>query len=156
MKTIAGILVTLLSCVVLINLIAAEKDATGCKDSPLVPRMQGYYIVGCDDHDGNADFDVPKGNGTETVHVEGKSVAIMYSPKPDLKQKPGEAQFKADFEKAMKSEGATFMCTTPGQNWPVYMVVKGGKEYWIVLLVNSGQYFTGSYTVRVIERSGGK
>ena len=156
MKTIAGILMTLLSCAVLLSIAAYEKDAVGCKDSPLAPRMQGYYIVGCDDHDGNADFEIPKGDGTETVHVEGKSVAVMYSPQPDMKQKPTEAQLKADFEKAMKGEGAAFMCTTPGQNWPVYRLLKGDKEYWIVLLVNSAEYFTGSYAIRVIERGGAK
>ncbi len=156
MKTTGGILVTLLSCAVLLNFVAAEKDAAGCKDSPLAPRVQGYYIEGCDNSDGNADFEIPKGAGIERVHVEGKSVAIMYSPQPDLKQKPTEAQLRADLEKFMKAEGATFMCTTPGQKWPVYRLLKGGKEYWIVLLLDSGQYYSATYAVRVIERAAGK
>lgn len=156
MKTIARISVALLWCAVLLNVAAAEKDAAGCKDSPVAPRMQGYIIDGCDNHDGNADFEIPKGADIERVHVEGKSVAVMYSPRPDLTPAPTEAQLKADFEKSMKAEGATFMCTTPGQKWPVYRLLKDGKEYWIVLLITSGQYFDGTYAVRVIERRAGK
>ena len=52
----------------------------------------------------------------------------------------------------MKKQGGALAATSPGQKWPVYKVAANGKEYWIVLMVNSGEYFTGSYTVRVIEK----
>lgn len=152
MKMTFLIVITTLSFLISLNPCAAEKDSPGCKDHSLAPRMEGYYIVGCDDHDAVTDFEVPKGKETETVHVEGKSVAIMYSPQPELKQKPTESKLKTDFESAMKKQGGAFVTLTVGQKWPVYKLTKDGKEYWIVLLVDSGQYFDGSYTVRVIER----
>ena len=68
MKTIAGILVALLSRVVILSIAASEKDAEGCKGSPLAVRMHGCFIAGCDGHDGNAGFEAPKGRGTETIH----------------------------------------------------------------------------------------
>jgi len=156
MKSVAVLSLTLLSLVASLAVAGAEKDAAGCKDHPLVPRFEGFYIAGCSSAAANADFDLPGGDGTDTVHVEGPSTALMYKPQPDAPQKPTEAKLKADFENAMKKQGATLAGITSGQNWPAYKLLRDGKEFWIVLLVNGGEYFTGSYTVRVIEKSGGK
>lgn len=150
MKNLAVTLVALLSCLIALAFLAAEKDADGCKNHPLIPRLEGFYIAGCDGHDGNADFDGPKG----PIHVEGKSTAIVFMPQPDAKQKPAEAKLKAEFESAMVKLGAVRFGATPGQKWPVYKLAKEGKEYWVVLMVDSGEYFTGSYAVRVIEKKG--
>ncbi len=152
MKNAFLIVLWMLSGLLAVNLYAAEKDAPGCKNHPLVPGMQGYYISGCSSDDAVADFDVLKGKATETVHVEGKSTAILCKPQPDLKSKPTEAGLKADFEKAITKQGGALVGATPGQKWPVYKLAKDGKEYWIVLLVDGGKYFTGSYGVRVIEK----
>jgi len=135
-----------------VNLYAAENDAPGCKSHPLIPGMQGYYISGCSSDNAVADFDVQKGKATEAVHVEGKSTAILYKPQPDLKSKPAEAGLKADFGQVITKQGGALVGATPGQKWPVYKLAKDGKEYWIVLLVDGGAYFTGSYGVRVIEK----
>jgi len=136
-----------------VNLHAAQQDAAGCKSHPLAPAMPGYFISACSSDDGVADFEVLKGKFTETVHVEGKSAAILYSPQPDLKSKPTEAGLKADFDKVITKQGGTLVSATPGQKWPVYKLTKDGKEFWIVLMVDGGQYFTGSYAVRVIEQN---
>jgi hypothetical protein len=47
----------------------------------------------------------------------------------------------------------TLFGITYGQKWLVYTIAKDGKKFWIVLLVNSGQYFTGSYACRIIEKN---
>lgn len=145
------IVMTLLFCLLPFSFCAAEKDADGCKDHPLIPRMPGYYITGCNESPAGADLDIIKGNITESVRFEGKSIALSYRPQPDLTTKPGEAELRSYFENAVKKVNGTFFGITYGQKWPVYSVVKDGKKFWIVLLVNSGQYFTGSYACRIIE-----
>ncbi|HNQ78344.1 MAG TPA: hypothetical protein PK747_05575 [Acidobacteriota bacterium] len=140
----------MLFCLFLLNVPAAEKDAPGCKDSPIAPRLAGYYIMGCSSDDAVADFDLLS---TGAIHVEGKSVAILYALRTDLKnKKPTESSLKADFENMMKKQGGALVATSPGQKWPVYKLSREGKEYWIVLMVDPGDYFTGSYGVRVIEK----
>ena len=151
MKNLLLVAFSLLFCVFLLTLPAAEKDAPGCKDSQFAPRLPGYYIMGCSSDNAVADFDLLKEAGT--IHIEGKSTAILYAHQPDLKvKKPTEAWLKAEFENMMKKQGGALAATSPGQKWPVYKQTANGKEYWIVLMVDGGEYFTGSYAVRVIEK----
>jgi hypothetical protein len=152
MKKTTAVVITMLFGLLSANLYAAQKDAAGCKDNPLIPRMSGYYIAGCSEAPANSDIDIIKGETTETIHLEGKSVALSYSPQTELKSKPGEAQLRSDFENAVKKQGGTLLGITYGQKWPVYKIVKDGKEFWIVLLINSGEYYTGSFTYRIIEK----
>jgi len=151
MKKIFAV-VMLCSSLMCATLYAAEMDAAGCKDQPLFPRMTGYYIAGCDDHPANADMVISKGENTETIHIEGKSTALMYSPQPELKAKPSEAQLKNDFENAVKLVGGELLGKTFGQEWPFYHFVKDGKEFWVLLMVDSGKYYTGSYAFRIVEK----
>jgi hypothetical protein len=65
------IVMTLLFCLLPFSLCAAEKDADGCKDHPLIPRMPGYYIAGCNESPAGADLDIIKENITESVRFEG-------------------------------------------------------------------------------------
>ncbi len=151
MKKITVIAVMMLFGLVSLNLYAAEKDETGCKDHPLIPRISGYYIIGCSSDPASFDMDLAKGTATETIHLEGKSTALLYSPQPDLKSKPGEAQVRIDFENSVKKQGGALVGTTIGQKWPIYKIVKDGTEYWIVLMIDSDEYFTGSYAYRIIK-----
>jgi hypothetical protein len=151
MKKASVIVMMMLFVLLSGGLSAAEKDAAGCKDHALIPRIKDYYIAGCSK--GAATFDADMANGKdETIHIEGNSTALMYSPQPELRSKPSELQLRSDFENAVKKQGGTLAATTPGQKWPVYKIVKDGKEFWIVLMVNSGQYFTGSYAYRIVEK----
>jgi OmpA-OmpF porin, OOP family len=152
MRKMPLIIMTMLLCLLPASFFAEEKDADGCKDHPLIPRMPGYYIAGCSEIPAGADMDIIKGDVTESVHFEGKSVAISYRVQPDLKIKPTEAQLRSYFEKTIKKMNGTLFGLTYGQKWPVYSVVKEGKKFWIILLVNSGKYFTGFYTCRIIEK----
>lgn len=147
MKTVAA--VALLS-LFFVTLAAAQPDAAGCQDHPLVPRLQGYYISGCSSADAVFDADVSTGKGVETVHIAGKSKAFLYSTQPDLKSKPSEAQLRRDFETTLAKQGGKRVGETYGQKWPIYKLVKNGKEIWVVLMVNSGEYFTGAYAYRIV------
>jgi hypothetical protein len=152
MKKITAIMITMLFGLLSISLNAAEKDAAGCKDHALIPRIPGYYIMGCSNDNAKSDVDITKGNITETIHLEGKSMALLYAPQPELKSKPSESQLRNDFENSIKKQGGTLLGITYGQKWPVYKMSRDGKEYWVVLMINSGAYYTGSYTYRIIEK----
>jgi hypothetical protein len=152
MKKITAIVMMMLFGLLSANLYAAEKDAAGCRDHQLIPRISGYYIAGCNDSPASFDMDIVKGKTTETIHIEGKSTALSYSPQPELKSKPSEVQLKTDFENTVKKQGGTQQGTTPGQKWPVYKMIKDGKEFWVVLMINSGEYYTGSYAYRIVEK----
>jgi hypothetical protein len=151
MKKIYMMYMTILFCLLSAGSYAAEKDAAGCSDHPLVPRIQGYYISGCNEIPAAADMDIIRGEVTESVRFEGKSIVFSYMQLPDLKTKPDESSLRGDFENAVKKNNGSLFGVTYGQKWPVYTVVKEGRKFWIILLVNSGKYFNGSYACRIIE-----
>ncbi len=149
MKTVSAVLIPMLFVLITASVFAAEKDAAGCKDNPLIPRMKDYYIMGCNSSPATFDVDVASGG---SVHVEGKSTALLYQPQPELKVKPTEAQLRTEFENAIKKQGGAQVGATPGQKWSVYKIIKNGKDIWVVLMIDSGQYFTGSYAYRIVEK----
>ena len=151
MKKISVMVMTLLFCLVTAGLCTAEEDAQNCKDHPLVYRMPGYFIAAGNEIPAKADLDIVRGGETETVHLEGKSTALSFMPGSDLKTKPSEAELRTQFENYVLKMNGTRLGVTYGQQWPVYTVTREGKKYWIVLMINPGQYFTGSYACRVIE-----
>ncbi|MFH1982317.1 MAG: hypothetical protein ABIL58_10750 [Pseudomonadota bacterium] len=152
MKKVAAIAMTMLFGLLSANLYAVEKDAPGCKDHPLISRMPGYYLIGCSNDDAKSDVDILNGDRTETIHLEGKSMALLYRLQPEIKTKPNEAQLRGDFENAVKKQGGILLGITYGQKWPIYKMVHDGKEFWVVLMIKSGEYFTGPYTCRIIEK----
>ncbi len=152
MKKVFGIVLMMLFCLLCINIYAAEKDADGCKDHPLIPRMQGYYIAGCNEIPAGADLDIIKGAITEPVHFEGTSIAFSYMPQPGLKTTPSEARLRSHFDAAIKQLDGALFGITFGQKWPVYTFVKDGKKYWVILMVDSGKYYNGSYAYRIIKK----
>lgn len=154
MRKMSLLALSMLLCLLPFSLYAAEQDAAGCQDHPLVPRMPDYYIAGCNQVPAGADLDIIKGETTESVHFEGKSTVLLYMPQPDAPTKPTEAKLRSDFENAVKKMNGTLFGLTYGQKWPVYTITKDGKEFWIVLLIDSGEYFKGSYACRIIEKSG--
>jgi hypothetical protein len=150
-RKISAIVAMVLFPLFSINLYAGEKDAAGCRDNPLAPRMPGYYIAECNESFANSDMDITDGKPNETVHIEGKSLGWAFRPQPDLASKPSELQIRGAFADAMKKQGGTLVGTTLNK-WPIYRLNKDGKEFWAVLMVNSGEYYTGMYTCRVIEK----
>lgn len=153
MRKLSVIVMVMVFCLLPISFYAAEKDAPGCKDHPLIPRMPGYYIAGCNEIPARADIDIIKGEITETVHFEGKSRVFSYMPQPDSKTKLSEAQLLNGFENAIKKMNGNLFGITYGQRWPVYTITKDDKKFWIILLVDSGKYFNGSYACRIIENN---
>ncbi|NTV46782.1 MAG: hypothetical protein HGB11_09775 [Chlorobiales bacterium] len=152
MRKMSVIVMMMLFCLLpIVSVYAAENAPNKCKEHPLVPKIPGYYIVGCSETPAMADLDIIREKNTESVHFEGKSTAYSYMPQPDLKTIPSEAHLRSNFENDIKKLNGTFFGITYGQEWPVYSIVKDGKKYWIILLVTSGKYYDGSYTCRIIE-----
>lgn len=152
MKKATAIFVAVMSGLLFAHLPAAAQDAAGCQDHPLVPRVTGYSIFGCSADDAMADLGIGRGETTETIHVEGRSVALLYRVDPDLETKPSEAQVRDHFQSAIEAHGGSLLGVTYGQEWPVYTMAADGKEYWVVLMIDSGEYFTDSYAYRIIEK----
>lgn len=153
MRKLLVIVMLVLFCLLPISFYAAAKDAAGCKDHPLIPKMPEYYIAGCNDISAMADIDIIKGEITETVHFEGKSSVFSYMLQPDAKTKPSETQLRNDFENAIKKMNGTLFGITYGQKWPVYTIIKDSRKFWIILLIDSGKYYNGSYACRIIEKN---
>jgi hypothetical protein len=156
MKTATVILVTVLSGLMSADLRAAQQDqqdAAGCEDHPLIPRIPGHYIRGCGNQDAKADVDVINGETTVTISLEGRSMVLSYDPQPDLETKPSEADVRGHFANAIEEHGGTLLGVTHGQEWPVCEMAKDGKGFWVVLMINSGEYFTGHHSYRIIEKS---
>lgn len=151
MKNIFTIIIFLLCSLSSISTNTAAQDAKGCKEHPLIPRMPNYYISDCNDVPALSDLDIIRGDTTELVHFEGKSSVFMYMPQTDAKTKLSETDLLTNFRSAIEKMDGVFFGVTYGQKWPVYTLEKDGKKYWIILLVNSGEYFTGSYACRIIE-----
>ena len=153
MKKVSAVVMMLLFGLLSANLYAAEKDAAGCKDHPLISRIQGYYIRICSNDVGKFDISMEgPGDRIEAVSVQGKSSALLYNPQPELKAKPSEAKLRSDFENTVKKQGGKVLGVTVGQQWPVYKMDKDGKESWVVLMITSGEYYDGSYGYRIIEK----
>ena len=151
MKKFILIFVLMLFSLTQNNFLAAEKDKDGCKDHPLIPRMPEYYILDCNDTQAKSDVDIIRGDTTESVHLEGKSSVYLYKSQPDAKTKLSDTRLISDFGKALEKMNGIFFGLTYGQKWPVYTIEKDGKKYWIILLVDSGEYYNGSYACRIIE-----
>lgn len=147
MKKRSAFLMSLLCCLLSFELHAAEKDAPECKDHPLLPRMSGYFILGCAGGDANFDMEAPPGKPAATTHVEGKSTAILYSPQPELKAKPNRQQIIGNFEKGIKQHGGTLVGMV--NTTPVYKLASGGREVLVIVMAdNEG----GGHAYRIIEK----
>lgn len=133
MKNISVVMMTMLFCLLSINLHAEMKDTAGCKDHPLFTRMPGYWMRNCDhkQFDGR-DFDIKKGGTLGKIHVEGELWHNFYILQPEIKSIPSELQIKRNFENAVKKIGGTYIGTT-NNNWEVYKVVKDRKEIWVAM-----------------------
>lgn len=147
MKKLSAFLLSSLFCLLSFDVHAAEKDAPDCKDHPLLPRMPGFYILGCAGGDANFDMEAAPGKPAETTHVEGKSTAILYSAQPELKARPSRQQILGNFEKGIRQYGGTLIGMVNAT--PVYKVADGGREVWVIVMAdNEG----GGHAYRIIEK----
>jgi len=120
---------------------ALEKDAGGCKDHPLISRMNNFYISGCEKSFNSFDFYLKEGTKT----LEGERTKIQYYLQEGSPQ-PSFLQIRRNYGNALKNIGGTVLFDEERRG--TYKVVKGGKEVWIALeAFNEGR----TYELVVLE-----
>ncbi|HOW53517.1 MAG TPA: OmpA family protein [Syntrophorhabdaceae bacterium] len=118
-----------------------EKDVKGCKDHPLISRMNNYYISSCKKDFNSFDFYVKEGNKT----IEGEMTKISYSLREGSTQ-PSFLQVRRNYGNAVKNIGG--MVVFDEDRRSTFRVTRGGKEAWIALEVfNEGR----NYDLVVLE-----
>lgn len=137
MKRITRILVSIV-CLSLLTVGVAssrEKDTKGCKDHPLISRMNNYYISSCKKDFNSFEFYVKDGSKA----LEGDMTKIAYSLQEGSPQ-PSFLQVRRNYGNAVKSIGGITLFDEDRRS--TFKVTKDGKEAWIALEVfNEGRNY---------------
>jgi outer membrane protein OmpA-like peptidoglycan-associated protein len=143
MKRITRILVSIV-CLSLLTVGVAfsqEKDAKGCKDHPLISRMNNYYISSCEKSFNSFEFLLKEGSQT----LEGDRTKIEYYVREGSPQ-PSYLQIRRNYGNAIKNIGGAVLLDDGRRG--TFKVTKGGKETWIAVeAFNEGR----SYEVVILE-----
>jgi OOP family OmpA-OmpF porin len=143
MKRITGIFLSIV-CLSLLTVGVAssqEKDVKGCKDHPLISRMNNYYISFCEKSFNSFEFFVKEGTKT----LEGDRTKISYYVREGSPQ-PSFLQIRRNYGNAIKNIGGTVLYDDDRRG--TFKVTKGGKEAWIALeAFNEGH----NYDVVILE-----
>lgn len=124
---------------------AEEKDATDCKDHPLLTRLPDYWIQSCVTKQFDAyKFMGPKGKPTT---VEGQFWNIRYQPPSSLKSKPSTLQVLRNVENAVTKVGGKVVATDSSKE--TLTIEGGGKELWIEVWAD----YTGKYILTLVEKA---
>ncbi|HSP14373.1 MAG TPA: OmpA family protein [Thermoanaerobaculia bacterium] len=127
MTTRAIFLVLAMSLLLAIPTAAQQKDAPGCKDSPLFPvRMPKYRIEKCETKPfASYDFFTTKGPKRT---VEGELTFIQYTVDESADSRSG-LEVVRNYENALTKIGGKIQASDP-QRWVNGFVIIGGKEVW--------------------------
>ena len=143
MKRITCILVSIVFLSLLTVGVASsqEKDAKGCKDHPLISRMNNYYISSCEKNFNSFEFLLKEGRQT----LEGDRTKIEYYVREGSPQ-PSYLQIRRNYGNAIKNIGGAVLLDDGRRG--TFKVTKGGKETWIAVeAFNEGR----NYEVVIIE-----
>ena len=119
--------------------LSEEKDRAGCKDHPLLTRMNDFYITYCmeNEYDSHDFYD----ESGKKQAVEGRKWRIDYRLKKDSTP-PGELKVQRNFINAIKKIGGKVLKERDKrQAW--MKVKKGGKEIWVDIKIagNGVRYY---------------
>jgi outer membrane protein OmpA-like peptidoglycan-associated protein len=117
-------------------------DAAGCKDHPLVTRMQNMRIVSCK----SVEFDrfVFKTGKTTTVPVEGRRSDIRYQITSG--QAPSKVAIIRNHQQAVAAIGGAPQYED--DRFAVLKITKDGKEAWVQVDTAWG----GGYALTIVEK----
>src|SRR5947207_5911770 len=137
MKTILSLCCALL---IIAPVLFADEDAEGCKDSPMVTRMPGSTLKGCDHKEfDQATFGMPadaEGNTKEKV-VEGEVYTYDYGTRDDM----SELQVYRNMQTALKRAGFKI----DYENSPQQLTAHKGNVWYG--LDNRGSYYDQTIVV---------
>lgn len=145
-KTLSFFLVGLL-LLTMVCVLYAQEDREGCKDHPLLSRMQNFYINSCEEleYDSHNFYDA---EGNKYV-IEGHKWEIDYRLKRGAIP-PGALKFKRNYVNAIKKIGGIVLNDISSNR--VYMkVTKGSKETWIEVYVYSAP--SSIYVLTIVEKA---
>ena len=144
MKRLCAIVIFIGLLLTVNSALSAEEDKTGCKDHPLLTRMNNFYITYCMENEYDShDFYDKAGN---KVTIEGRKWRIDYNLKKGA-TKPGALKVKRNFINAIKKIGGQVL--KERDKYQAWMKVdRGGKEIWIdISTVGTGE----RYYLNIVE-----
>jgi OmpA-OmpF porin, OOP family len=130
---------------------AADPDAKGGKDHPLLTRLPNFHITSYEDTEFESfKFIVEQNKKPVPVNVEGHKYYIRYAL-DKAAAKPGNLKIVRNIENALKNIGGKVLVDV-GAQWGVFrsstiMIQKGGRETWIHVKATDT-----SYELTIVER----
>jgi outer membrane protein OmpA-like peptidoglycan-associated protein len=130
---------------------AADQDAKGSKDHPLLSRMPDFHITEYKETDFDSHkFIVEQNKKAAPVNVEGRKYHIAYRLNTGA-AKPGNLKIVRNIENALKNIGGKILVDVSSQ-WGVFrsstvVVQKGSKETWIAVKATDT-----SYELTIVEK----
>jgi outer membrane protein OmpA-like peptidoglycan-associated protein len=128
----------------LANFCAAQEDAEGCKDHPLLSRMKSFYITGCEKNFDAVEFTI---GPDKTVTIEGDKTVINYGLK-DGAETPSELQILRNYTNAVKTLGGTVVYEETG-GFTTCKLVKNNREIWVKVTPYNGATV---YELTILEK----
>lgn len=126
-----------------LSMAAADQDAKGSRDHPLLSRMPDYHIYRYRDMDFERYNFIDKDG--KHISVEGHRYIINYYPNKGAAT-PGDLKIIRNIQNALIKIGGKVLHESRGRS--TIMVQKGGKETWVEVKTNSGKY----YDLTIIEK----
>lgn len=151
-------------CFILLSLLLAsarafaQDDAEGCKDHPLLSRMNGFVIESCSKNFNEADFQT---GPAEAQTFEGNLTTLRYVSTEAIENKlPSEVQILRNYEMAITAKGGKKIYIGEdelgdGGTIGVFTLTSNNVDYW----VRVGDWYSpqgngiGAFTVLVQELS---
>lgn len=110
-------------------LAAQETDAEGCKDYPLLGRMNGFVITECESNYDAVEFVV---GDDEQKKLEGQKTFLAYSLMEGSRT-PSELQIVRNYTNAVKAAGGAVVHEHEG--YAAMKIVKGASQVWVAVEV---------------------
>lgn len=135
-------------------IVKAQEDADGCKDHPLLTRLENFYISGCEE---NYNELVLRTNTSKSETKEGNLFYIYYRYNADAGVKAKSAlQVIRNYEVAITKNGGKLLYKNTNVLEDVieatYYLSTKEKEYWIQLTSFAGtENAVEAYVLNVLE-----
>jgi OmpA-OmpF porin, OOP family len=125
--------------------VAADQDAKGSKDHPLLSRMLDFYIAEYKD----AEFDAYKfiGADKKPVSVEGHKYYILYRLNKGAAE-PGELKIRRNIQDALKKIGGLVAFDDNFNKTSTIVLQKDGKETWVEI-----RSYNNMYKQTIVEKN---
>ncbi len=144
----------LMAAVTLSNLVNAQEDAGGCKDHPILTRLENFYISGCEENYNELQL---RTSSSTTETKEGTLFYIYYRYNFDAGIKAKSAlQIIRNYEVAITNNGGKLVYkNSNGMEAAVeatYHLSTKEKEYWVQLTNFAGtDNAVEAFTLNVLE-----